>query len=65
MKVVRINGDQSPRHNVKLRAHCNALMDADATERRKGTTKRDNNNNSGVQGMENGTIGGEYNEGVV
>jgi hypothetical protein len=41
------------------------LRDADATERREGATASDNYNNTGVQGMENGTIGGEYDEGAV
>ena len=34
------------------------IRDADATERSDGTTSRDNNNNSGVQGLEYGTIEG-------
>ena len=34
------------------------IRDADATERSDGATSRDNNNNSGVQGLENGTIEG-------
>jgi hypothetical protein len=34
------------------------IRDSDATERSDGATSRDNNNNSGVQGLENGTIEG-------
>jgi hypothetical protein len=34
------------------------IRDVDATERSDGATSRDNNNNSGVQGLENGTIEG-------
>jgi hypothetical protein len=41
------------------------LRDADATERRAGATADDNYNNTGVLGMENGTIGGEHDEGAV
>ncbi len=41
------------------------LRDADATERRKGATADDNYNNTGVLGMENGTIGGKHDEGAV
>ncbi len=34
------------------------IRDSDATERSDGATSRDNNNNSGGQGLENGTIEG-------
>ena len=43
----------------------NRLMEADAAEMSKFAAADNNKNNTGALGMENGMIGGEYDEGAV
>ena len=43
----------------------NRLMEADAAEMSKFAAADNNKDNTGASGMENGMIGGEYDEGAV